>query len=87
MATKIHYPSESSTIDALWTILSQQTDTVKKALADRLKDSLSQNMKSDRTKSMEEALDFVRTLSVKGGDPVPEDENGIETLINEKYFK
>ena len=87
MATTIHYPSESSTIDALWTILSQQTDTVKKALADRLKDSLSQNMKSDRTKSMEEALDFVRTLSVKGGDPVPEDENGIETLINEKYFK
>lgn len=87
MATKIHYPSESSTIDVLWTILSQQTDTVKRALADRLKDSLSQNMKSDRTKSMEEALDFVRTLSVKGGDPVPEDENGIETLINEKYFK
>lgn len=87
MEAKIHYPSESSTIDALWTILSQQTDTVKKALADRLKDSLSQNMKSDRTKSMEEALDFVRTLSVKGGGPVPEDENGIETLINEKYFK
>ena len=44
-------------------------------------------MKSDRTKSMEEALAFVRTLSVKGGDPVPEDENGIETLINEKYIK
>lgn len=86
METKIHYPSESSTIDALWTILSQQTDTVRKALAVRLKDSLSQNKKSGSTKSMEEALAFVRTLSIKGGNPVPADENGIETLINEKYF-
>ena len=41
MATTIHYPNESSTIDALWTILNQQSDSVKKALAARLKESLS----------------------------------------------
>ena len=41
MATTIHYPSESSTIDALWTILSQQTDNVKRTLATRLMDSFS----------------------------------------------
>ena len=41
MATTIHYPSESSTIDALWTILSQQTENVKHALAARLTDSFS----------------------------------------------
>ena len=40
MATTIHYPSEASTIDALWTILSQQSENVKQALVTRLADSL-----------------------------------------------
>ena len=39
MATTLHYPSESSTIDALWTILSQQTENVKRALSVRLTNS------------------------------------------------
>ena len=39
MATTMHYPSESSTIDALWTILSQQTENVKCALSVRLTNS------------------------------------------------
>ena len=39
MATTMHYPNESSTIDALWTILSQQTENVKRALSVRLTDS------------------------------------------------
>ena len=87
MATTIHYPSESSTIDVLWTILSQQSENVKKALAARLKDSLSQNENTVRTRSLNEAMTFVDTLSVKGKASVPADENGIEALINEKYIK
>ena len=87
MATPIHYPSESSTIDVLWTILSQQSENVKKALAARLKDSLSQNENTVRTRSLNEAMTFVDTLSVKGKASVPADENGIEALINEKYIK
>ena len=39
-----------------------------------------------RFSNMDEALAFIKTLSVKGGKPVPTDENGIETMINEKYF-
>ena len=87
MATTIHYPSESSTIDVLWTILSQQSENVKKALAARLKDSLSQNENTVRTRSLNEAMTFVDTLSIKGKASVPADENGIEALINEKYIK
>lgn len=87
MATEIHYPNELSTIDALWTILSSQTETVKKALAARLKDSLSQNENTVRTRSLKEAMAYVDTLSVKGKTPVPADENGIEALINEKYIQ
>ena len=87
MAKPIHYPSESSTIDVLWTILSQQSENVKKALAARLKDSLSQNENIVRTRSLNEAMTFVDTLSVKGKTSVPADENGIEALINEKYIK
>ena len=85
MATTIHYPNESSTIDALWTILNQQSENVKKALVTRLKESLS-NEKVLPNKSMEEALAFIDTLSLKGKREVPADENGIETLITEKYI-
>ena len=35
---------------------------------------------------MEEALAFVDTLSLRGTNVVPADENGIETLITEKYI-
>ena len=75
MATTIHYPNESSTIDALWTILNQQSENVKKALVARLKESLS-NEKVLPNKSMEEALAFIDTLSLKGKREVPADENG-----------
>ena len=75
MATTIHYPNESSTIDALWTILSQQSESVKKALAARLKESLSHE-KVLPHKSMEEAMAFIDTLSPKGKRTVPADENG-----------
>ena len=75
MATTIHYPNESSTIDALWIILNQQSENVKKALVARLKESLS-NEKVLPNKSMEEALAFIDTLSLKGKREVPADENG-----------
>lgn len=74
MATTIHYPNESSTIDALWTILNQQSENVKKALVARLKESLS-NEKVLPHKSMEEAMAFIDTLSLKGKSAVPADEN------------
>ena len=85
MATTIHYPNEDSTIDALWTILNQQTESVKKALAARLKESLA-HKEPFPNRSMEEALAFVETLSLKGKKTVPADENGIEALITEKYL-
>lgn len=85
MATTIQYPNESTTIDALWTILNQQTESVKRALAERLNQSLSVE-KVVSYKKMDEALEFVRTLSIKGGSPVPADEKGIEALIGEKYL-
>lgn len=47
------------------------------------------NTAKNRTKagglSTKEALDFVRTLSASGGFAVPVDENGIDTLVEEKY--
>lgn len=85
MKTKIHYPNERATIDALWTILNQQTESVKRALAIRLTESLAQE-RVPLCKNMEEALAFVETLSLKGEKSVPADENGIEALISEKYI-
>lgn len=37
------------------------------------------------TKKLEEAMSFVKTLSVIGDQKVPDDERGIEALVNEKY--
>ena len=35
----------------------------------------------------EAAMLFVKNLSVRGGQPVPADERGIDALVNEKYDK
>ena len=37
------------------------------------------------TKRRDAAMLFVQTLSVRGGQPVPADERGIEALVSEKY--
>ncbi|MBQ8520502.1 MAG: hypothetical protein IJ456_03830 [Bacteroides sp.] len=46
MATTIHNTNDSSTVDALWTLIDQQTESVKQVLAHRLADSLA-TTKSD----------------------------------------
>ena len=63
MATTIHYPSEASTIDVLWNILNQQSDSVKKALLIRLNQSLS-NKETNGYKSMNEALAYANKVCV-----------------------
>ena len=35
----------------------------------------------------ESAMQFVKTLSVRGGESVPSDDSGIDALISEKYSK
>jgi len=37
------------------------------------------------TKRRDAAMLFVQNLSVRGGQPVPADERGIEALVSEKY--
>lgn len=45
--------------------------------------------KRERSKTdklgIDEAMEFVKTLSASGGSPVPADENGMDALIEEKY--
>lgn len=33
------------------------------------------------------AMQFVKTLSARGGNPVPADEKGVDALLEEKYDK
>jgi hypothetical protein len=40
-----------------------------------------------RCQKREAAMLFVKNLSVRGGQPVPADERGIDALVNEKYDK
>jgi hypothetical protein len=39
-----------------------------------------------RTKDKQSTEDYIKSLMVKGGDPVPPDVNGIESLIEAKYL-
>lgn len=42
---------------------------------------------ASRQSKREAAMLFVKNLSVKGGQPVPADESGVESLVSEKYDK
>lgn len=37
------------------------------------------------SRKIEDAMSFVKTLSVIGGQKVPDDERGIDALVDEKY--
>ena len=50
-------------------------------------DLLSVEMLPRHHVKMEDALSFVKSLSVTGGMPVPADERGIDSLLEEKYCK
>ena len=45
------------------------------------------SVRPDAQSRRDAAMQFVKTLSVQGGQPVPADERGIDALIIEKYNK
>ena len=47
----------------------------------------SASVRPDAQSRRDAAMQFVKTLSVQGGQPVPADERGIDALISEKYNK
>lgn len=40
-----------------------------------------------KTADFTDALEYVKGIKAKGGNPVPADENSMETLIEGKYYK
>lgn len=38
-----------------------------------------------QTEEFQKALALVKTMTVKGGNPVPADEDGLEALVEAKY--
>ena len=54
-----------------WTMRKRRTPNVRRVAA--------------TTKRRDAAMLFVQNLSVRGGQPVPADERGIEALVSEKY--
>lgn len=81
-------PNDVSIVDALWTLITPLKQSAKELLASRLKESLVIETKQKSQVEeigMSEAMDFVNTLSARGKQVVPEEENGIVALIDEKY--
>ena len=54
---------------------------------DRSADEIVEEIRSARTANTIDTEQFVQNLSVRGDNPVPGDERGIEALVSEKYDK
>lgn len=82
-------PNDVSIVDALWTLITPLKQSAKELLASRLKESLVTNTTQEEAQveeiSMSEAMNFINTLSARGKQVVPNDEDGITALIDEKY--
>lgn len=75
--------SISADLDLLSVEMLENVSNYVKRLARR-----SRNVKVPRHHvKMEDALSFVKSLSVTGGMPIPADERGIDSLLEEKYCK
>ena len=85
---------DTETADALWTLLKQQNREVREDLAARLDESLKageackkEEGQKGRCIPSKEAMEFVKRLSVQGGEKVPPDERGIFALLDEKHSR
>jgi len=86
MATVTINQSDETLVEALWTMLRPLKRNVRQLLASRLEESIATDKASAiETTDMEKAMAFIQTLSVSGTEKVPDDANGIEALVSEKY--
>ena len=73
--------NDTNLVDAIWEQLKPLQLEIRKVLASRLAESLkSKPIPSNTAK----ARKFVESLSVSGGEEVPNDERGIGALLEEK---
>lgn len=80
---------EVMTLEAYWTLLRSLSQDARRELAGRLERSLEKDngmVNERRNISLDSAMNFVKTLSVRGGQPVPSDDNGMDALIDKKYL-
>ena len=78
---------EIMTLEAYWTILRPLTRGIRQELARRLENSVDETLPLHEARSvqLDAALDYVKSLSVYSGEPVPDNESSIGALIDEKY--
>ena len=79
---------EVMALEAYWTLLRSLSHDARRELAGRLERSLEKDhgmVHERRSIRLDAAMNFVKTLSVRGGQPVPSDANGMETFIDKKY--
>ncbi len=60
-------------------------ETIEKAVLSFLQSKQSKQNFTETTE-YKQALAYVKTLKAKGGRPVPEDENGLDALVDKKYM-
>lgn len=79
--------TDAMALEAYWTLLRPLSRSVRHELAVRLGNSLTMPLPPDEPHKprLDDALRFVKTLSVQGGRKVPANTKGIDALIEEKY--
>lgn len=79
---------EVMTLEAYWTLLRSLSHDARLELAERLERSLEKDHEmanEGRNIRLDSAINFVKTLSVRGDQPVPANDNGMDALIDQKY--
>lgn len=75
---------EEAIVDAVLTIFQSMSQKMQNALWAKLNSAMDSNRAKHKA-SAKEASDFLDTLVVKGGDPVPPEEDGLRALCEQKY--
>lgn len=78
-------PQESAMVNSIWTLFQGLSQDTKKILLIRLNNTIPIRPNKKKAMSEEEALRYLDSLVVKGGKPVPPEEDGMHAFVEQKY--
>lgn len=77
---------ESHVANAIWTLIDSASVGVKRFLLLKLNQQINvETVNSVKQRNKQEFIDYLDTIPMRGGSPVPADEDGKSALVDLKY--
>lgn len=77
---------ESAIVNGIWTLFQGLSQDTKKILLIKLNESIPSKVNKKKKMTKEEASRYLDSLTVRGGEPIPPDENGLDAMIEIKHL-